>query len=44
VVKENFSHDMAQMLGEDIEKALARMDGKPTPQAEAAGGEQRRIC
>ena len=44
VVKENFSHDMAQMLGEDIEKALARMDGKPAPQADAAGGKQRRIC
>jgi len=44
VVKENFSRDMAQMLGEDIERALAKMDGKPSPQAEAAGARQRRIC
>jgi glutamate decarboxylase len=44
VVKENFSRDMADMLGEDIEAALAKMGGKPAPQAEAAGTKQRRIC
>lgn len=44
VVKENFSRDMADMLSDDIETALAKMDGKPSPQAEAAGGKQRRIC
>ncbi|HJX32824.1 MAG TPA: glutamate decarboxylase, partial [Solirubrobacterales bacterium] len=44
VVKENFSRDMAEMLGEDIERALAKMDGKPSAQAEAGGGKQRRIC
>jgi hypothetical protein len=44
VVKENFSRDMAEMLGEDIEKAIAKMDGKPSPQAKAAGSTQRRIC
>ncbi|HEX8959517.1 MAG TPA: glutamate decarboxylase [Solirubrobacterales bacterium] len=44
VVKENFSRDMADMLGEDIEAALAKMGGKPAPQAEAAGAKQRRIC
>jgi glutamate decarboxylase len=41
VVKENFSRDMADMLGEDIETALAKIDGAPTPQA---GSKQRRIC
>jgi len=44
VVKENFSRDMAEMLSEDIEQALAKMAGKPSPQAEAAGAKQRRIC
>jgi glutamate decarboxylase len=44
VVKENFSRDMAEMLGEDIERALAKIDGKASPQAKAAGGKQRRIC
>lgn len=44
VVKENFSRDMAEMLGEDIERALAKMAGKPSPQARAAGETQRRIC
>jgi len=44
VVKENFSRDMAAMLGEDIEAALAKVGGKASPQAEAAGEKQRRIC
>jgi glutamate/tyrosine decarboxylase-like PLP-dependent enzyme len=44
VVKENFSRDMAAMLGEDIEAALAKMGGKSSPQAQAAGEKQRRIC
>jgi len=44
VVKENFSRDMAAMLGEDIEVALAKMGGKPSPQAQVAGEKQRRIC
>ena len=44
VVKENFSRDMAEMLAADIETALAKMDGKPSPQAQAAGEKQRRIC
>jgi glutamate decarboxylase len=44
VVKENFSRDMADMLAGDVEAALAKMGGKPTPQAAAAGGRQRRIC
>ena len=44
VVKENFSRDMADMLGADIETALAKMDGAPSPQAAAAGDKQRRIC
>jgi glutamate decarboxylase len=44
VVKENFSRDMADMLSEDIETALAKMSGKPSPQAQAAGEKQRRIC
>jgi glutamate/tyrosine decarboxylase-like PLP-dependent enzyme len=45
VVKENFSRDMAEMLGEDIRKALVKMDGKPSPDPQAqAGGGQRRIC
>ena len=44
VVKENFSRDMAAMLGEDIESALAKMSGKASPQAQAAGEKQRRIC
>ncbi len=35
---------MAEMLGEDIERALDKIDGKASPQAEAAGGKQRRIC
>jgi len=43
VVKENFSRDMAEMLTTDIEAALARMDGKPSPQAGGGAG-QRRIC
>ena len=44
VVKENFSRDMAEMLADDIERALAKLDGKPSPQAQAAGEKQRRIC
>lgn len=44
VVKENFSRDMAEMLGADIEEAVAKIDGTPSPQAKAAGGKQRRIC
>ncbi len=44
VVKENFSRDMAEMLGSDIERALAKLGGKPSPQAKAAGVKQRRIC
>jgi glutamate decarboxylase len=44
VVKENFSRDMAEMLGADIETALAKTGGKPSPQAKAAGERQRRIC
>lgn len=44
VVKENFSRDMAEMLGEDIERALAKMGGAQSPQAQAAGETQRRIC
>jgi len=44
VVKENFSRDMAEMLGEDIDRALAKMGGAPSPQAQAAGEKQRRIC
>jgi glutamate decarboxylase len=45
VVKENFSHDMAEMLGEDVGKALAKMEGKASPAAPAqAGHAQRRIC
>ncbi len=44
VVKENFSRDMAEMLGSDIERALAKLGGKPSPQARAAGAKQRRIC
>jgi glutamate decarboxylase len=42
VVKENFSRDMAEMLGADIEAAIAKMDGKPAQGAQ--GGKQRRIC
>lgn len=38
VVKENFSRDMADMLAADIKRALAKLDGVPSPQAEAAGG------
>jgi glutamate decarboxylase len=44
VVKENFSRDMAEMLSEDIERAVAKMSGKPSSQARAAGEKQRRIC
>jgi len=45
VVKENFSRDMAEMLAEDVEKALDRLDGRAVPpQAEAAGKKQARIC
>lgn len=44
VVKENFSRDMAEMLSEDVERALAKIDGRPSPQAKAAGEKQRRIC
>lgn len=44
VVKENFSRDMAEMLAAAIEVALAKIDGRPSPQARAAGGRQRRIC
>jgi len=45
VVKENFSRDMAETLGEDIRGALDKMDGKPpaAAPAQAASG-QRRIC
>lgn len=44
VVKENFSRDMADMLGADIEAALGKMEGgaRAAPQAEDGG--QRRIC
>jgi hypothetical protein len=34
---------MAEMLGADIETAIAKMDGKPAEAAGAAGGKQRRI-
>ena len=44
VVKENFSRDMAEMLGADIETALSRMGGGAPAQAQAAGAKQRRIC
>jgi glutamate decarboxylase len=44
VVKENFSRDMAEMLGEDIEKALARMGGKRSRAAKAQESGGRRIC
>ncbi|HXR31449.1 MAG TPA: glutamate decarboxylase [Solirubrobacterales bacterium] len=44
VVKENFSRDMAEMLSADIAWALAKIDGRPSPQAQAAGERQRRIC
>jgi glutamate decarboxylase len=44
VVKENFSRDMAEILSDDIDRGLAKMAGKPSPQAKAAGGVQRRIC
>ena len=44
VVRENFSRDMAEMLSVDIEAALAKIDGVPSPQAAAAGDKQRRIC
>jgi glutamate decarboxylase len=44
VVKENFSRDMAELLVADVEAALARLGGRPAPQAEAAGARQRRIC
>jgi glutamate decarboxylase len=44
VVRENFSRDMADMLAADIERALAKIDGKPSPQAAAAASKQRRIC
>ncbi len=45
VVKENFSRDMAEMLGEDIEAALGKMSGKASPAAQAqAQGGRRRIC
>lgn len=45
VVKENFSRDMAEMLGRDIERSLERMDGSgESPQARAAGEKQARIC
>lgn len=44
VVKENFSRDMAEMLSDDIERALKKMGGAPPAQAEAAGEKQHRIC
>jgi glutamate decarboxylase len=44
VVKENFSRDMAEMLGADIEAAVARMEGKPGQAAQAQTGGGRRIC
>jgi glutamate decarboxylase len=44
VVKENFSRDMAEILCQDIERALAKMSGKPSSQARMAGAKQRRIC
>jgi len=44
VVKENFSRDMAEMLGADIEAAIAKMDGKPGEAAKAQGEGGRRIC
>jgi len=42
VVKENFSRDMAKMLGADIEAAIAKLDGKGGQSAQAKG--RRRIC
>ena len=44
VVKENFSRDMADMLGEDIESAVAKMSGAPADGPGAATKKQRRIC
>ncbi len=44
VVKENFSRDMADMLGEDIESAVAKMGGAPADGPGAATKKQRRIC
>jgi hypothetical protein len=35
---------MAEMLGDDIERTIAKMEGKASPQAQAAGSTQRRIC
>ncbi len=42
VVKENFSRDMAKMLGADIEAAIAKLDGQGGQSAQAKG--RRRIC
>jgi glutamate decarboxylase len=44
VIKENFSRDMAEMLDEDVARALAKIVGKASPQARLAGEKQRRIC
>jgi glutamate decarboxylase len=44
VVKENFSRDMAEMLGEDIGGALAKMSGRASPAASAQKSGGRRIC
>jgi glutamate decarboxylase len=44
VVKENFSRDMADMLGEDIESAVAKMSGAPADGPGAVTKKQRRIC
>jgi len=44
VVKENFSRDMAEMLGKDVRAALAKMDGRSASEAGKTTGKQRRIC
>jgi glutamate decarboxylase len=44
VVKENFSRDMADMLGDDIERALRRIDGGRSVAAKAQESGKRRIC
>ena len=44
VVKENFSRDMAEMLGADIEAAIAKMDGGTGKAAESQSSGGRRIC
>ncbi len=44
VVKENFSRDMADMLGKDVRAALAKTDGRSASKAGETTGKQRRIC